>query len=62
MIEPTETESRDELDAFIAAMLAVAQEAETNPELVKSAPHNARIRRVDEAAAARRPVLRWKKS
>jgi len=60
MIEPTETESRDELDAFIAAMLAVAQEAETNPELVKSAPHNARIRRVDEAAAARRPVLRWK--
>jgi glycine dehydrogenase subunit 2 len=60
MIEPTETESRDELDAFIEAMLAVAQEAETNPELVKSAPHNARIRRVDEAAAARRPVLRWK--
>jgi glycine dehydrogenase subunit 2 len=61
MIEPTETESRDELDAFIAAMLAVAHEAETNPELVKSAPHNARIRRVDEAAAARKPVLRWKK-
>ena len=60
MIEPTETESRDELDAFIAAMLTVAQEAETNPELVKSAPHNARIRRVDEAAAARKPVLRWK--
>src|SRR5262245_14573360 len=60
MIEPTETESRDELDAFIAAMLKVAQEAETNPELVKSAPHNARIRRVDEAAAARKPVLRWK--
>jgi glycine dehydrogenase subunit 2 len=61
MIEPTETESRDELDAFITAMLAVAQEAETNPELVKSAPHNARIRRVDEAAAARKPVLRWKR-
>jgi glycine dehydrogenase subunit 2 len=60
MVEPTETESRDELDAFIAAMLAVAQEVETNPELVKSAPHNARIRRVDEAAAARKPVLRWK--
>ena len=62
MIEPTETESRDELDAFIAAMLAVAQEAETNPELVKTAPHNARIRRVDEAAAARKPVLRWKQA
>jgi glycine dehydrogenase subunit 2 len=60
MIEPTETESRDELDAFIAAMLAVAQEAESTPELVRSAPHNARIRRVDEAAAARKPVLRWK--
>ena len=60
MIEPTETESRDELDAFIAAMLAIAQEAEENPELVKTAPHNARIRRVDEAAAARKPVLRWK--
>lgn len=60
MIEPTETESRDELDAFIAAMLAIAHEAEENPELVKTAPHNARIRRVDEAAAARKPVLRWK--
>lgn len=60
MIEPTETESREELDAFIAAMLAIAHEAEQNPELVKSAPHNARIRRVDEAAAARKPVLRWK--
>jgi glycine dehydrogenase subunit 2 len=59
MIEPTETESRDELDAFVAAMLAVAQEAEQNPELVKSAPHKARIRRVDEAAAARKPILRW---
>jgi len=59
MIEPTETESRDELDAFIAAMLAVAQEAEENPDLVKTAPHKARIRRVDEAAAARKPVLRW---
>jgi glycine dehydrogenase subunit 2 len=60
MIEPTETESRDELDGFVAAMLAVAQEAEENPQLVKTAPHSARIRRVDEAAAARKPVLRWK--
>jgi len=62
MIEPTETESRDELDAFIAAMLAVAHEAEEDPDLVKTAPHTARIRRVDEAAAARKPVLRWTSS
>jgi glycine dehydrogenase subunit 2 len=60
MIEPTETESRQELDAFIEAMLAIAKEAEADPELVKSAPHNARISRVDEAGAARKPVLRWK--
>jgi glycine dehydrogenase subunit 2 len=62
MIEPTETESRQELDAFIEAMLAIAKEAETDPALVKSAPHNARISRVDEAGAARKPVLRWKKN
>lgn len=60
MIEPTETESRQELDAFIEAMLAIAKEAETDPNLVKTAPHNARINRVDEAGAARKPVLRWK--
>ncbi len=59
MIEPTETESRQELDAFIDAMLAIAKEAEVNPELVKSAPHTTRINRVNEAAAARKPVLRW---
>jgi glycine dehydrogenase subunit 2 len=62
MIEPTETESRQELDAFVEAMLAIAKEAETDPELVKSAPHDARISRVDEASAARKPVLRWKKN
>jgi glycine dehydrogenase subunit 2 len=59
MIEPTETESKQELDAFIEAMMAIAKECETQPALVKEAPHNARIRRVDEAAAARKPVLRW---
>ena len=59
MIEPTETESRQELDAFIEAMLQIADEAETDPEKVKTAPHNTRIGRIDEAAAARRPVLRW---
>jgi glycine dehydrogenase subunit 2 len=61
MIEPTETESKQELDAFIDAMLSIAKEAEENPELVKSAPHSTRIGRIDEAAAARKPVLRWKK-
>jgi glycine dehydrogenase subunit 2 len=61
MIEPTETESRDELDQFIEAMLAIAREAEENPQIVKSAPHNTRINRVDEAGAARRPALRWKR-
>jgi glycine dehydrogenase subunit 2 len=60
MIEPTETESRDELDQFIEAMLAIAREAEEKPELVRSAPHTTRIGRVDEASAARKPVLRWK--
>ena len=60
MIEPTETESKAELDAFIEAMLAIAKESETQPDLVKGAPHAARIRRVDEASAARHPVLRWR--
>jgi glycine dehydrogenase subunit 2 len=60
MIEPTETETREELDAFVEAMLAIAREAEENPELVKSAPTTTRIGRVDEASAARKPVLRWK--
>jgi glycine dehydrogenase subunit 2 len=60
MIEPTETESKQELDTFIEAMLAIAKEAEEQPELVRAAPHTTRIGRIDEAAAARRPVLRWK--
>jgi glycine dehydrogenase subunit 2 len=60
MIEPTETESKRELDLFIDAMAAIAREAEETPELVRNAPHNARIGRVDEVAAARKPVLRWK--
>jgi glycine dehydrogenase subunit 2 len=60
MIEPTETESKQELDAFIDAMRDIAKEAEENPELVKNAPHSTRINRVDEAGAARKPVLRWK--
>jgi glycine dehydrogenase subunit 2 len=60
MIEPTESESREELDLFIEAMRSIAREAEDNPELVKSAPHSTRVSRLDEVLAARKPILRWK--
>jgi glycine dehydrogenase subunit 2 len=60
MIEPTESESREECDQFIEAMRAIAEEAEQNPQLVKTAPHSTRVSRLDEVAAARKPVLRWK--
>jgi len=60
MIEPTESESREELDLFIDAMRQIAREAEENPELITSAPHSTRISRLDETTAARKPVLRWK--
>jgi glycine dehydrogenase subunit 2 len=60
MIEPTESESREECDLFIQAMRAIAEEAEKNPELVKTAPHSTRVGRLDEVAAARKPILRWK--
>ena len=59
MIEPTETESKETLDEFIAAMLAIAGEAETNAETLKSAPHLAKVRRLDEATAARKPKLKY---
>jgi glycine dehydrogenase subunit 2 len=60
MIEPTETESKIELDQFIEAMISIAREAEENPEIFKGAPYGTRTSRVDEVAAARKPVLRWK--
>jgi glycine dehydrogenase subunit 2 len=60
MIEPTESESREELDLFIDAMRQIAREAEEYPELVITAPHSTRISRLDETTAARKPVLRWK--
>jgi glycine dehydrogenase subunit 2 len=62
MIEPTESESREELDLFVDAMRQIAREVEENPQLVLDAPHSTRVARLDETAAARRPVLRWKKS
>jgi glycine dehydrogenase subunit 2 len=61
MIEPTESESREELDLFVDAMRSIAREAEENPELVKTAPHSTRVSRLDEVQAARKPILRWRR-
>ncbi|MEA2545411.1 MAG: glycine dehydrogenase subunit 2 [Chloroflexota bacterium] len=60
LIEPTETESVETLDAFADALIAIAHEAESDPEMVKSAPHTAPVGRLDEATAARHPNLRWR--
>jgi glycine dehydrogenase subunit 2 len=60
MIEPTESAGKFELDAFIDALRSIAAEIEDNPEFVLKAPYSTRISRLDEAAAARKPVLRWK--
>lgn len=59
MIEPTETESKETLDGFIEAMLNIAQEAKTDASIVKTAPHTTVVIRLDEATAARKPVVRW---
>jgi len=59
MIEPTETETLETLEAFVEAMLAIAREAKETPDLVQTAPHSTPVRRLDEARAARRPILRW---
>jgi glycine dehydrogenase subunit 2 len=59
MIEPTETESQETLDEFCDAMLAIAKEAASDPDLLKNAPVRTRVRRLDETAAARQPRLRW---
>ncbi|MCW5621834.1 MAG: aminomethyl-transferring glycine dehydrogenase subunit GcvPB [Burkholderiales bacterium] len=62
LIEPTETESKETLDAFVAAMKAVLEEARTQPDLVKSAPHTMPVRRLDDVRAARELDVVWKKS
>lgn len=62
MIEPTETESKETLDAFIDAMIQIAREVEENPEIVQDAPHTTVIKRLDETKAARKPVLRYHKA
>ncbi|MCH5231844.1 MAG: aminomethyl-transferring glycine dehydrogenase subunit GcvPB [Muribaculaceae bacterium] len=60
MIEPTETESKDTLDSFIEVMHAIAHEARENPDLVKNAPNNTLVRKLDETTAAKNPVLTYK--
>ncbi len=60
MIEPTESESVEELDLFVDAMRSIAQECEESPDLVTEAPHTTRVSRMDEVTAARKPVLRWR--
>jgi glycine dehydrogenase subunit 2 len=59
MIEPTETESKETLDQFVADMKRIAREAQENPDLLHEAPHNTPVGRLDEVGAARNPVLRW---
>ncbi|MBR6978536.1 MAG: aminomethyl-transferring glycine dehydrogenase subunit GcvPB [Prevotella sp.] len=61
MIEPTESENLDTIDGFIDVMRRIAEEAATQPELVKNAPHNTPIGRVDDVKAARQPILTYKK-
>lgn len=60
MIEPTETESKERLDEFVAVMRKIANEVETNVELVNSAPHSACVKKIDETLAARKPDLKYK--
>jgi glycine dehydrogenase subunit 2 len=62
MIEPTEAETRETLDAFIQALREIDREATNSPDLVRDAPHTTPVSRLDEALAARRPDLRWKPS
>ena len=60
MIEPTESETRDMLDAFIQALKDIDQEVTEDPDLVRQAPHTTPVSRLDEARAARQPDLRWR--
>lgn len=59
MPEPTETETKETLDAFADALIEIAEEAKENPEILKEAPHTTPIRRVDETRAARKPILKY---
>jgi glycine dehydrogenase subunit 2 len=59
MIEPTETETKERLDEFVAAMRSIADEAATDPETLKQAPLTRPVRRLDEVKAAKQPVVRY---
>jgi glycine dehydrogenase subunit 2 len=59
MVEPTETEAKETLDAFADAMLAIAREAEDSPELLKEAPHGRPVKRLDEVRAAKQPIVKY---
>ena len=61
MIEPTETESKETMDAFADVMIQIAKEVEENPDIVLEAPHTTIIGRLDEVKAARQPILRYTK-
>ena len=60
MIEPTETETKETLDRFVAAMVEIVAEAKANPEHTKGAPYSTPVRRLDDVKAARQPDLAWK--
>jgi glycine dehydrogenase subunit 2 len=60
MIEPTENESKDTIDGFIDVMRRIAGEAKSDPDLVKTAPHNTPIGRVDDVLAAKHPIVTWR--
>lgn len=59
LIEPTETETKEELDGFVAAMAQILAEAKTNPELLRNAPHTLPVQRLDDVKAARELDLVW---
>ena len=59
LIEPTETETKEELDGFVEAMIKIQQEAENSPDLLKEAPHTQPVRRLDEVRAAKQLDLAW---
>ncbi len=58
MVEPTETETKETLDAFADAIATILHEAAGDPEIARTAPHTTPVRRLDEVAAAKRPVIR----
>jgi glycine dehydrogenase subunit 2 len=60
MIEPTETESKQELDLFADALISIAQEEQEHPDVLSRAPLSTRTTKVDEVAAARKPILKWR--